>query len=67
MQSQPVQRTMVGQPFAQRGDSAMSGPGVVPSQYGIEASGWFDDVVNAVKTVAQVAPTVAQGLGAFGI
>jgi hypothetical protein len=54
IQSAPVVRTITGAPMS--------------SGNGVEASGWFDDIVGAVKTygpaVAQAAPGI---LGAFGI
>jgi hypothetical protein len=59
VQAAPVYRTSLG------------GAGIGS---GVEASGWFDDVLDVVKTVGDVAGTVgkyagpiAGGLGALGI
>jgi hypothetical protein len=67
VQSEPVQRTIAAQP-----PSALAGRSGPPSGYGgVEPSGWFDDIVSAVKGVGQVATTVApyagQLAGLFGI
>lgn len=48
IQSAPVVRTITGAPMS--------------SGNGIEASGWFDDIVGAVKTYG---PTVAKTIGSF--
>jgi hypothetical protein len=57
VQAAPVNRTP--------GSAALSGGS------GIEASGWFDDIVSGIGTVADVVKTVAPVagpvLGAFGI
>ena len=64
-QSQPVQRNLPSQPFAFGGDSG--GRGVLPSTYGVQPSGWFDDVLNGIQKVVSTAGSVGQALGGFGI
>lgn len=51
LQSAPVDRTPAG--AAAFGDAA-----------GVEAAGWFDDIVDTVKTYG---PAIAGGLGSLGI
>lgn len=69
IQSQPVQRNIPSQPFAYGGSNGTSdgGRGVLASAYGVQPDGWFDDVINVVQKVGQVAGTVAPVLGSFGI
>jgi hypothetical protein len=55
-QSEPVERTIVGQAPANRGNSASG----VASAYGVQPSGWFDDIAKVV------APIAGQALQAAG-
>ncbi|MGH7139537.1 MAG: hypothetical protein ACREHD_27645 [Pirellulales bacterium] len=60
MQSEPVRRTAIGQPSpASSASPSFEQSGAV--EHGIQPSGWFDDIVNVVKSVA---PPV---LGALGV
>ena len=61
IQSEPVQRTSLGQPIP--GNSVdRSGAG----EHGIQPSGFWDDVTNAVRGVGQVAQAGGPLLGALG-
>ena len=68
VQSEPVQRTIAEQPpSANRGNAAVAGRSGSASGYGgVEPSGWFDDIVNVVKGVGQVAGNVGPVLGQLG-
>ena len=43
-----------GEPIVgiQRGDGPSSHQGIAPSQYGIQASGWFNDALDVIKTLS---------------
>jgi hypothetical protein len=64
IQTAPVQRLNSVQAFA---ESRPSSEGVLPSQYGVDASGWLDDALGVVRTVGQVGSTLGPMLGAIGI
>jgi len=55
-QCEPVQRTTASQPWANHGNPAAQGNGVVPSQYGVDASGW-EDILGSIAKVALPALT----------
>ena len=61
IQSQPVLRNIPSQPFAYGGASGASDGerGVLPSGYGVQPNGWFESLMDVVKTVGQIAPIVA--------
>ena len=67
IQSEPVQRTIVGQSAVLRGGTVASGHGIVPSQSGVEASGIFDVFNDIVRGAGTIATTAGPLLGALGI
>jgi hypothetical protein len=58
IQSNPVHRTIASRPFAHHGNVAaitVSERGAEAFASGVEASGWLDDVLKVVQTVAPIA------------
>lgn len=61
MQSLPVERIIIAQPLASRdGGGELRADGVRPSEYGVQPSGWVDDVVKLAGAAGPI-------LGSFGI
>jgi len=65
IQSEPVQRTTVGQTAVIRGETVASGHGIVPSQYGVDASDWLDDIIGGASKVINFGSKIPWG--ALGI
>jgi hypothetical protein len=59
IQSQPVQRTIPSQPFANLG------AGVAPSGCGVQPSGWLDSIKDLISDAVPVAEKLAPIIGSF--